>query len=196
MWPFLSSSWVAFGRPSYLWSVLPGVPRHGRFPPTSGGHPPRLLPPSGGGLYCLVPEAPQKGECRQGRRYFWPCRTRVVFGPATWPTLKMALCHIRALVRCIDKYQKSIRMLSRATRFHAARVLRYHGCTHLTATSSGRFNLFFTVLFKGYERSPSVGRSISGGRNRRPGGKHEEDSLRPAGLDHRSVPLIRLAAQR
>ena len=47
---------------------------------------------------------------------------------------------------------------------HEARVLRYRGCTHLTATSSGRFNnLFFTVLFKGYERSPSAGRSISGG---------------------------------
>ena len=48
MWPFLSSSWVAFSRPSYLWAVLPGVPRHWRFPPVSGGHPPRLLTPSGG----------------------------------------------------------------------------------------------------------------------------------------------------
>ena len=55
-------------------------------------------------------------------------------------------------------------MLSGAIRLHSARVLRYHGCTHLIATSSGRFNnLFFTVLFKGYERSPSAGRSISGG---------------------------------
>ena len=45
---FLSSCWVAFGKPFYLWTVLPGVPRHWRVPPASGGHPPRLLPPSGG----------------------------------------------------------------------------------------------------------------------------------------------------
>ena len=66
VWPFLSSSWVAIGRPSYLWAVLPSVPRHWRFPPASGGHPPRLLPPSGGGYWL----APQKGKCRRGRRYF------------------------------------------------------------------------------------------------------------------------------
>ena len=105
VWPFLSSSWVAFGRPSNLWAVLPGVPRHWRFPPASGGHPPRLIPASGGWVYCLAPEAPQKGECRRGRRYFWPCRTRVGFGPATGPTLKTALCHIRALVGRFDKYR-------------------------------------------------------------------------------------------
>ena len=102
MWPFLSSSWVAFGRPSYLWAVLPGVPRHWRLPPASGGHPPRLIPPSGSWVYCL---APQKGEYRRGRRYFWPCRTRVGFGPATGPTLKTALSHIRALVGRNDKYR-------------------------------------------------------------------------------------------
>ena len=45
---FLSSFWVAFGRPFYLWTVLPDVPRHWRVPPASGGHPPRLIPPSGG----------------------------------------------------------------------------------------------------------------------------------------------------
>ena len=86
------------------------------------------------------------------------------FSPATGPTLKTALCHIRALVGRNDKYQGSTRTLSEATRLHEARVLRYRGCTHLTAASSGRFNnLFFTLLFKGYERSPSAGRSISGG---------------------------------
>ena len=57
--PFLSSSWVAFGRPPYLWTVLPGVPRHWRFPPASGGHPPRLIPPSGG--LGLLPGAPKRG---------------------------------------------------------------------------------------------------------------------------------------
>ena len=102
---FLSSCWVAFGRPFYLWTVLPDVPRHWRSPPASGGHPPRLIPPSEGWVYCLAPEAPQKEGCRRGRRYFWPCRTRVGFGPATGPTLKTALCHIRALVGCNDKYR-------------------------------------------------------------------------------------------
>ena len=100
---YLSSCWVAFSRPSYLWAVLLGVPRHWRFPPASGGHPPRLVPPSGG-FNCLAPEVPQKGECRRGWRYFWLCRTRVGFGPATGPTLKTALCHIRALVGRNNKY--------------------------------------------------------------------------------------------
>ena len=76
--------------------VLSGVPRHWRFPPASGGHPPGFYTLRGG--YCLAPEAPQNGEWRRGRRYFWPFRTRVGFGPATGPTFKTALCHIRALV--------------------------------------------------------------------------------------------------
>ena len=45
----------------------------------------------------LLPGAPKRG-CRRGRRYFWPCWTRVGFGPLTGPTIKTALCHIRALV--------------------------------------------------------------------------------------------------
>ena len=134
----------------------------GEFLRPQGGHPPGFYPLRG--VYCLAPEVPQMGECRRGRRYFWPCWTRVGFGSATGPILKTALCHIRALVGRIDKYQRSTRTLSGATWLKGARVLRYRGCTHLTATSSGRFNnLFFTVLFKGYERSPSAGRSISGG---------------------------------
>ena len=40
------------------------------------------------------------------------------FGPATGPTLKTALCHIRALVGRIDKYQRSTRTLSGTTRLH------------------------------------------------------------------------------
>ena len=68
---------------------------------------PQAFTPFGGGGYCLAPEAPQKGECRRGRRYFGPCRTRVGFGPATGLDLKTALCHIRALVGRIDKYQNS-----------------------------------------------------------------------------------------
>ena len=59
---FLSSCWVAFGRPFYLWTVLPGVPRHWRVPPASGGHPPRLIPPSGGlGLLPGAWGAPKRG---------------------------------------------------------------------------------------------------------------------------------------
>ena len=46
-WPYLSSCWVSFGSPFYLQTLLPGVPRHWRFPPASGGHPPMLLLPFG-----------------------------------------------------------------------------------------------------------------------------------------------------
>ena len=58
VWPFLSSCWVALGRPFYLWAVLPGVPRYWRVPPASGGHPPRFLSPLGVGL---LPGAPKRG---------------------------------------------------------------------------------------------------------------------------------------
>ena len=76
----------------------------GEFLRPQGAIPPGFYPLRGG-VNCLAPEAPQKGECRRGRRYFWPCRTRVGFGPATGPTLKTALCHIRALVGRNDKYR-------------------------------------------------------------------------------------------
>ena len=77
----------------------------GEFLRPQGAILPGLYPLRRGWVYCLAPEAPQKGECRRGRRYFWPCRTRVGFGPATGPTLKTALCHIRALVGRNDKYR-------------------------------------------------------------------------------------------
>ena len=102
---FLFSCWVAFGRPFYLWTVLPGVPRHWRVPPASGGHPPRLIPRSGGlGLLPGAWGAPKRGM-PTGPKVFCPYRTRVGFGPATGPTLKTALCHIRALVGRNDKYR-------------------------------------------------------------------------------------------
>ena len=81
----------------------------GEFLRPQGAIPPGLYPLRGGWVYCLAPEAPQKGECRRRRRYFWPCRTRVGFSPATGPTLKTALCHIRALVGRKDKIQRSPR---------------------------------------------------------------------------------------
>ena len=112
------------------------MPRHWRVPPASGGYPPRLIPPSGGWVYCLAPEAPQKRECRRGRRYFWPCRTRVGFGPATGPTLKTALCHICALVGRNDKY-RGPRGRSRAFVCGlSSPVLGLHSVGRLT---SGRF---------------------------------------------------------
>ena len=83
-------------------SVLGGSAGTGDFLRPQGAIP-QAFTPFGG--YCLAPEVPQKGECRRGRRYFWPGRTRVGSGPATGPTLKTALRHIRALVGCIDKYQ-------------------------------------------------------------------------------------------
>ena len=131
---FLSSCWVAFGRSFYLWTVLPDVPRHWRVPPASGGPSPQAYTPFGGvGFYCLTPK---KGECRRGRRYFWPCRTRVGFGPATGPTLKTALCHIRALVGRNDKY-RGLRGRSRAFVCGlSSPVLGLHSVGRLT---SGRF---------------------------------------------------------
>ena len=97
--------------------------------------------------------------------------------------------------------ERSTRTLSGANRHHEARVLRYRGCTHLTTTSCGRFNNLFLRSFLRATRgvllrSEHLWRSLMIIRNRRPGGKHEEDSLWPSGLNHRSVPLVRLAAQR
>ena len=74
----------------------------GDFLRPQGAIPQGFYPLRGG--YCLAPEMPQKGECRWSRRYFWPCQTCVGYGPATRPTLKMALCHIRVLVGRINKY--------------------------------------------------------------------------------------------
>ena len=108
----------------------------GEFLRPQGAIPPGLYPLRGGWVYCLAPEAPQKGECRRGRRYFWPCRTRVGFGPATGPTLKTALCHIRALVGRNDKY-RGPRGRSRAFVCGlSSTVLGLHSVSRLT---SGRF---------------------------------------------------------
>ena len=108
----------------------------GEFLRPQGAIPPGLYPLRGGWVYCLAPEAPQKGECRRGRRYFWPCRTRVGFGPATGPTLKTALCHIRALVGRNDKY-RGPRGRSRAFVCGlSSPVLGLHSVGRLT---SGRF---------------------------------------------------------
>ena len=46
------------------------MPRHWRVPPASGSHPPRLLPPSGGWVYFLVPEAPLKRGMPIGPKVF------------------------------------------------------------------------------------------------------------------------------
>ena len=108
----------------------------GEFLRPQGAIPPGLYPLRGGWVYCLAPEGPQKGECRRGRRYFWPCRTRVGFGPATGPTLKTALCHVRALVGRFDKY-RGPRGRSRAFVCGlSSPVLGLHSVGRLT---SGRF---------------------------------------------------------
>ena len=99
--PFLSSCWVAFGRPSYLWAVLLGVPRHWRVPPASGGHPSRLLPPSGRGLLPGAWGAPKRGV-PTGSKVFLALPDACGLRPCDWAHLKnglvRALCHIRALV--------------------------------------------------------------------------------------------------
>ena len=86
------------------------------------------------------------------------------FGPATGPTLKTALCHIRALVGRNDKY-RGLRGRPQGP-FGSARLGSYvivvaPTSPPLLVVDSTTF--FFTVLFKGYERSPSAGRCISGG---------------------------------
>ena len=81
-WPFLSLGWF-----------LAGVcPRHWRFSSgLRGAHSPPGLYPLGGGVYYLAPEAPQNGECRRDRRYFWPCRSRVGLRPYNRGHLKKGL---------------------------------------------------------------------------------------------------------
>ena len=63
-----------------------------------GAFPPGFNPLRRGWVYRPAPEAPRKGECRRGPRHFWNCLSRLGYGPATGPTLKTALCHIRTLV--------------------------------------------------------------------------------------------------
>ena len=172
---------------------------------------PQGATPPGYWVYCLAPEAPQKGECRRGRRYFWPCRTRVGFGPATEPTLKTALRHIRALVGHMINNQRS----ADALRSHSAprgwilhQVVAFvslHGtflffstnrlASRLNPTSSSRFTpfCFITLIcstdpFKDHQRYPSAGWSISDG----PYWPVEVDcleantkrTLRPSGLNY------------
>ena len=141
----------------------------GEFLRPQGAIPPGLYPLRGGWVYCLVPEAPQKGECRRGRRYFWPCRTRVGFGPATGPTLKTALCHIRALVGRNDKY-RGLRGRSQgsigSTRLESYVIVVAFTSPPLLVADSTFFSISSICAyghFKGYERSFSAGWSISDG---------------------------------
>ena len=57
----------------------------------------------------------------------------LVFGP----TLKTALCHIRTWV---GRRINTTRSLQSS---YEVGILRYRGCIHLTATSSGKFTFFF-----------------------------------------------------
>ena len=120
-----------------------------------------FLRPQGAIPPAFTPFGGVKGECRRGRRYFWPCQTRVGFGPATGTTLKTALCHIRALVGRMINYQRS----SDALRSRSKRSPKGSN-----PTSRGVFAIDITYLctngpFKGHKRSPSAGRSISGSLN-------------------------------
>ena len=85
------------------------------------------------------------------------------FGPATGPTLKTALCHILALVGRFDKYRglhgRSQGPLG-SMRLGSYVIVVAPTSPPLLVVNS---RTFFMVLFKGYERSPSAGRCISGG---------------------------------
>ena len=63
-----------------------------------GAVPPGFNPLRRGWVYRPTHKAPRKGECRRGPRHFWKLPVALGFGPATGPTLKTALCHIRTLV--------------------------------------------------------------------------------------------------
>ena len=63
------------------------------------------------------------------------------FGPATGPTLKTALCHIRTLVERRINIGTFFAELIRGKESYVIR-----GCIRLTATPSGRFNTFFFFL--------------------------------------------------
>ena len=116
----------------------------GDFLRPQGAIPPGFYPPSGGLLH-VTWGAPKRG-IPTGLKVFLALPDASGLRPCDRTHLKTALCHIRALVGRIDKYQRSTQSLSVATRLHEARILRYCGCIHLTATSSGWFNLFFHYI--------------------------------------------------
>ena len=111
-----------------------------------GAVPPGFNPLQRGWVYRPTPEGPRKGECRRGPRHFLELPVSSVFGPATGPTLKTALCHIRTLVG---------RRLNIGTFF--AELLQgkesyvIRGRIRLPATCSGRLNtpFFLDGPFKG-----------------------------------------------
>ena len=123
----------------------------GDFLRPQGAIPPGLYPLQRGWVYC-----------RGGRRYFWHCRMPVGFGPATGPTLKRpcaifmrwwdASINTRGLRGCSQEPLGSTRLGSGII------VVAPISPPLLVADST----FFFTVLFKGYERSPSlVGASLA-----------------------------------
>ena len=82
------------------------------------------------------------------------------FGPAKRAHLKKRPCAI--YMRWWD-VSINTEVYVDALRGHKARVLRYRGCTHLTATSSGRFNNLFLGSFLRAMRGLLLrNRSISG----------------------------------
>ena len=102
----LSRCWVA------LWPAV--LSRHGSgrvclgawgIPSASGGHPPRLLLPSGRlGSSPGAWGAPNKGNADGAVGIFGKCRARVGYGPAPGPTIKKALCHTCPLGGAVNKY--------------------------------------------------------------------------------------------
>ena len=133
----------------------------GDFLRPQGAITPGFYPFQGGWVYCLAPEVPQKGECWRGRRYFWPCWTCVGFGPATGSTWKQP--------SAIFVHWWDTPINNRGLRRRSQRPL---GSTQLgsyvivVASTSPPLlvaDFFSHGPFRGYERSPSAGRSISGG---------------------------------
>ena len=102
--PFLSSHWVAFGRPSYVWAVLLGVPQHWRVPPASEGHPPKAFTTFWGRGYCLAPEAHLKREMPTGPKVFLALPDACGLRPCDRTYLKNGLVPHSCVGGTYDKY--------------------------------------------------------------------------------------------
>ena len=135
------------------------VPPLDTSPLASGGRPPRLQPSSEG--LDLSPDAwgaPKRGM-PTGSEAFLELPVALGFGPATGPTLKTALCHIRTLV---ERRINIGTFFAELVRGKESYVIR--GRIRLTATSSDRFNTLFLRSFSRAMRGPllQVGASLTG----------------------------------
>ena len=119
---------------------------------------------------------------------------RRTFYPHGATEVEFPFSHIKRLQAA--KIQRSTRTLSGATRFGSYVIVVAPISPPLLVADSTFFLRSFLRAMRGHLLRVGASLAVINDQNRRPGGKHDKDSLRPAGLDHRSFPLVRLAAQR